>query len=519
MMIVIIIFVFSSLILFSAFKIQLENQHVVNHDQICVAAIQSGPNGVELSSAFDKRTLDLCKRELGLTILKVAQVVPDGLLVFFPSYSVMQDCVENWKKKSHAQSSLLDAIGQVKHIVFEPRDRKDMQSEMQRYYSLLDSSCSSSSSPSSPSSPMSSSLKKGAIFFSICRGKVSEGLDFADKKGRAVVIAGLPYPPLKDPKVILKRKYLDEQQMEGKGVLRGSEWYNQQSARAVNQAIGRVIRHQHDYGAIILADSRFADPRVHGLLSKWLRPFVNVYSSMVEVEDKLKSFFASKQPSPTSSITRSIQPISEGHPFASSLPEHHHHHCKLEERKQLEEIQIVDQHFASEGITNALHALSQPPLPAKERPSYSRDMAKIYLELVKTQTPNDTYKQFNDILKQYKAKQIDIEGLLKELSLLFNSKHDLLIGFRQFIPSKHLATFDSFLSNLQSSPLNDKLPSPESPHEILCTICKNDLKVPFKAPCAHIACFACWSGWLRGEKQECPECKCRLRMTLLKKHK
>lgn len=50
---------------------------------------------------------------------------------------------------------------------------------------------------------------KGAIFMGVCRGKVSEGLDFADVNGRAVVIVGLPYPPLKDPRVILKKQYLD----------------------------------------------------------------------------------------------------------------------------------------------------------------------------------------------------------------------------------------------------------------------------------------------------------------------
>lgn len=49
----------------------------------------------------------------------------------------------------------------------------------------------------------------GAIFMGVCRGKVSEGLDFADMNGRAVMIIGLPYPPLKDPKVILKQRYLD----------------------------------------------------------------------------------------------------------------------------------------------------------------------------------------------------------------------------------------------------------------------------------------------------------------------
>ena len=45
----------------------------------------------------------------------------------------------------------------------------------------------------------------------VCRGKVAEGLDFADENGRAVLITGLPYPPLKDPRVELKRAFLDEE--------------------------------------------------------------------------------------------------------------------------------------------------------------------------------------------------------------------------------------------------------------------------------------------------------------------
>lgn len=39
-------------------------------------------------------------------------------------------------------------------------------------------------------------------------------------------------------------------------VLTGEEWYSQQASRAVNQAVGRVIRHRHDYGAIIFCDER-----------------------------------------------------------------------------------------------------------------------------------------------------------------------------------------------------------------------------------------------------------------------
>ena len=39
------------------------------------------------------------------------------------------------------------------------------------------------------------------MLFAVCRGKVSEGIDFADAKARAVVITGMPYPALIDPKV------------------------------------------------------------------------------------------------------------------------------------------------------------------------------------------------------------------------------------------------------------------------------------------------------------------------------
>ena len=40
----------------------------------------------------------------------------------------------------------------------------------------------------------------------------------------------------------------------------GKDWYNIQATRSVNQAIGRVIRHVQDFGAILLFDSRFAWP-------------------------------------------------------------------------------------------------------------------------------------------------------------------------------------------------------------------------------------------------------------------
>ena len=132
------------------------------------------------------------------------------------------------------------------------------------------------------------------------RGKISEGIDFSDDMARAVVVTGLPFAPYLDPKVKLKREFLDAARASAKSrpsidggfgngkynvnktteptpaskTLSGSEWYNQQAHRAVNQAIGRVIRHRHDYGSILLLDHRFATQSNKDGLSKWL---VSVY--------------------------------------------------------------------------------------------------------------------------------------------------------------------------------------------------------------------------------------------------
>lgn len=51
--------------------------------------------------------------------------------------------------------------------------------------------------------------QNGAVIFAVCRGKLSEGLDFSDDAARSVVLVGIPYPMFFDPKTILKRHYLD----------------------------------------------------------------------------------------------------------------------------------------------------------------------------------------------------------------------------------------------------------------------------------------------------------------------
>ena len=44
----------------------------------------------------------------------------------------------------------------------------------------------------------------------VCRGRISEGLDFSDNAARCVIIVGIPYPQMVDPRVVLKKDFLDK---------------------------------------------------------------------------------------------------------------------------------------------------------------------------------------------------------------------------------------------------------------------------------------------------------------------
>lgn len=248
---------------------QLENPHIVKSNQICVKIIGQGPDGVQLNSNYQNRDNPKYISSLGRTILSFSRVVPDGLLVFFPSYPIMSKCQEMWQSEG-----IWSSINNIKPIFVEPQRKDTFNTIINDFYSKI----------RDPST-------RGACFMAVCRGKVSEGLDFADMIGRAVIITGLPFPPLKDPRIILKKKYLEELRIKDKQFLSGDEWYSLEATRAVNQAIGRVIRHQNDYGAILLCDTRFNSPKLKNQLSAWLRDHINVSNKFGESVSEICRFF------------------------------------------------------------------------------------------------------------------------------------------------------------------------------------------------------------------------------------
>ena len=71
----------------------------------------------------------------------------------------------------------------------------------------------------------------------------------------------------------------------------GQVWYNQQAYRAINQAVGRVIRHKDDFGAVILCDERFTQAQSINQLPAWMRGHVKKFTDWSASTDELKRFF------------------------------------------------------------------------------------------------------------------------------------------------------------------------------------------------------------------------------------
>lgn len=92
---------------------------------------------------------------------------------------------------------------------------------------------------------------RGAVFLSIARGKVAEGIDFDRHYGRCVIVFGIPYQYTLSHTL---RARLDYMRMHHQ--IKDNDYLTFDALRQAAQCVGRVIRSKTDYGLVILADSR-----------------------------------------------------------------------------------------------------------------------------------------------------------------------------------------------------------------------------------------------------------------------
>ena len=265
--------------------------HVIPPENLLAQVVAISPSNGEFEFTFEKRKSELMMQDLGRLVVGVCSVVPDGVVAFFPSYDYLAQVLNVWKQ-SNSAGGIFDLLSKTK-LVFEESRAADKGTDelLCEYTQAVDTG-------------------NGALMLSVVGGKLSEGVNFSDKLGRAVLAIGLPFPNMHSAEwkakieQVEKVRYnqlaetsLPTQDCRAKAQAAGRDFYENACMRAVNQCIGRAIRHRNDYAAILLVDKRFASPRIHKKLPGWIRDSMKADAApmtTVELERRLANFFARK---------------------------------------------------------------------------------------------------------------------------------------------------------------------------------------------------------------------------------
>ncbi|KAJ3694565.1 hypothetical protein LUZ60_010045 [Juncus effusus] len=259
--------------------------HIVPPESILPVAVSRGPSGLTFDFSYSSRSSP--KMELGRFICNITTIIPEGIVVFFSSYEYERTVYDAWDS-----SGILARISKKKQIFREPKNSSDIDSTLKTYKESIEA-CKFNSAIT------------GAILLAVVGGKISEGINFGDGMGRCVVMVGLPYPSPADLELAERIKHIEgipssgfEESREtesGFGVLRkcgnrGREYYENLCMKAVNQSIGRAIRHVNDYAAMLLVDSRYASRSFScpsEKLPKWIKDRLvcaNSYGEIVQLK-------------------------------------------------------------------------------------------------------------------------------------------------------------------------------------------------------------------------------------------
>lgn len=262
--------------------------HVVHRDRLLALALGTGPSGRALDLRHSSRGQPAVMDELARLLLNVCQAVPQGLVVFFPSFAYAEQVTARWRTTGDWAR-----LAGRKHIFQEPRSAADVETMLAAYSACITASGAGSAAGSGSggqhkatagtdgmgsadgcgangSTCEASGSSGGAMLLAVVGGKMAEGINFGDGLGRCVVMVGMPYPNPADPELRERMAFTDAMAAgnnatappAGSGskgtVSPGQQYYQDLCMKAVNQCIGRCIRHAGDYAAVVLADMRYA---------------------------------------------------------------------------------------------------------------------------------------------------------------------------------------------------------------------------------------------------------------------
>uniref|UniRef100_A0A914QFF2 DNA helicase n=1 Tax=Panagrolaimus davidi TaxID=227884 RepID=A0A914QFF2_9BILA len=251
------------------FDCEMDGKQVIPNNQIFAHVVSKSSTGHPFKFNFENTRNPTLYFELMQTICEVCKTVPKGILVFVSSYFILNEILKRLDSEDLKWKNLKLDIENRKRIFYEERGSRNFNEMFQGYSETIKNSGSDINA------------LNGAIMIAVFRGNVSEGIDFADDLARCVICVGIPFPNFKDELVDQKRKFNDFY-CDLTNILSGDKWYQIQAYRALNQALGRCLRHKKDWGAILLFDERFLEqfnPYIDESkkISGWVRNILKSY--------------------------------------------------------------------------------------------------------------------------------------------------------------------------------------------------------------------------------------------------
>jgi chromosome transmission fidelity protein 1 len=250
--------------------------HVLPPDRLLALAVGTGPTGVplDLRARGGARDAPATLDEIGRLLTNVCAAVPGGVVAFFPSFAALATAQARW-----AATGAAAGLARRKRVFTEPRGAAAAAAVLAAF--------------SEAALDASSTGGGGALLLCVIGAKLSEGINFGDGLGRCVLVFGVPYPPPDDAELTERMRFLDAAVAPGAG----RALYDDTAAVAVNQAVGRAVRHARDWAAVMLVDARYAAPPSSSSrppptakLPGWMKPSLRVVGGYGEAHAALAAF-------------------------------------------------------------------------------------------------------------------------------------------------------------------------------------------------------------------------------------
>ncbi|KAI7865468.1 helicase C-terminal domain-containing protein [Spinellus fusiger] len=249
--------------------------HIIPFQNLLTLNIDEGPSGKSLLFNYENRQDNGLIDEVGKIIVNLCNVIPDGVVCFFSSFSYLETVFKRWSSTDGGH--ILERLAKKKKIFKEPRESNMVDATLRDYSLHIDS--------------IKVTSNTGAILFCVVNGKMSEGINFSDKLGRGVIMVGLPFANRGSIELNEKIKYANEHGVNIMGTSAGNEYYENLCMRGVNQSIGRAIRHKDDYSTIVLLDKRYSTAKIQGKLPSWIGDHSEHCEKFGKAVGKVGSFF------------------------------------------------------------------------------------------------------------------------------------------------------------------------------------------------------------------------------------